>query len=69
MDSQVTRRTPFAALPDLLRVEEVAAYLGVSKGVVYDEITRGHLPAIRIGRLLRVPRDGVRDRTATRDVA
>jgi excisionase family DNA binding protein len=37
----------------LLTVEDVCAYLGVSKDFVYDEVRHGHLRAARIARQLR----------------
>jgi excisionase family DNA binding protein len=40
----------------LLDVNEVAEYLRVSRSSVYKMIERGEIPAIRLGRLLRVNR-------------
>lgn len=37
-----------------LRVETVAERLDVSANAIYAEIRRGHLKALKIGRLLRV---------------
>ncbi len=44
----------------LLRVDEVAAMIGVSKSTAYALINKGDLPSIRIGNLLRVPADMLR---------
>lgn len=55
----VTRGTPLDQLPELLRVEEAAAYLGTSRGLVYDLVRRGDLPSVKLGRLLRIKRDGL----------
>lgn len=45
-------------LPDgLMDVPQVAKYLRVSKTSVYKLIERQRIPAIRIGRLLRVRKD------------
>ena len=44
----------------LLRVDEVAAMIGVSKSTAYSLINKGELPSIRIGNLLRVPADMLR---------
>jgi len=51
------------ALPDMLRVDEAAAVLRISRSRAYDEVaayqrTGGAegLPSIRIGRSLRVPK-------------
>ncbi|MBE3576916.1 MAG: helix-turn-helix domain-containing protein [Limnochordales bacterium] len=38
----------------LLRIREVAIYLGVSESFVKNAILRGEIPAVRIGRTLRV---------------
>ncbi len=50
-------------LPDMLRVDEAAALLRISRSRAYDEVavyrrTGGAegLPSIRIGRCLRVPK-------------
>jgi excisionase family DNA binding protein len=52
-----------ADAPDMMRVEEAAAVLRVSRNLAYDAIaeffrTEGQsgLPAIRLGRVLRVPK-------------
>lgn len=51
------------SLPEMLRVDEAAAILRISRSRAYDEVAafqRTHgaegLPSIRIGRTLRVPR-------------
>ena len=43
----------------VMRVEEVQAFLGVGRSKVYEMIARGELPALRIGRLFRVPRSAL----------
>lgn len=43
------------ALPLVLSVSEAARLLGVSKSLVYDLLTRGELPALRLGRRVVVP--------------
>ena len=50
-----TEITPLATddTGELLTVEDVCAYLGVSKDFVYDEVRHGHLRASRIARQLR----------------
>lgn len=40
----------------LLRVEEVAPLLGIGRSKAYELVATGDLPALRIGRLIRVPR-------------
>jgi excisionase family DNA binding protein len=42
------------ALPDILRIEAIAATLDCSKSAVYGECARGSLASFKIGRLLRV---------------
>ena len=39
-----------------LRVEEAAALLGISRGLAYELVNRGELPALRLGRRIVVPR-------------
>lgn len=41
--------------PLVLSVRQAAAALGVSKGLVYELIARGELPALRLGRRVVVP--------------
>jgi excisionase family DNA binding protein len=38
----------------LLRVEEAAAWLGLSKRKTYELISHGHLPSVHIGRCRRI---------------
>jgi excisionase family DNA binding protein len=44
-------------LPDrpVLTVKEVAAILGVNVKTLYAEIEAGGIPAIRVGKVIRVP--------------
>lgn len=42
--------------PDAYTVEQVAAKLQMSKWSAYEAIRQGQIPAIRVGRLIRVPR-------------
>jgi excisionase family DNA binding protein len=58
------RSTPGASVPEWLRAEEAADLLGVSRGLVFELCRRGELPHRRLGRLLRVHRDGVRPAVA-----
>jgi excisionase family DNA binding protein len=55
----ITRLTPLADLPELLRVEEAAAFLDISKGLVYSLARSGDLPSVKLGRLLRIRREGL----------
>ncbi len=45
--------------PETLKVAEVAAKLRVDPRTVYRMIDRGELPAIRVGRLIRIPTGAV----------
>ncbi len=42
--------------PQVLTVPEVAEILRVGRNLVYRMIERGEIPAIRVGRKIRVPR-------------
>jgi excisionase family DNA binding protein len=42
--------------PLLLRVPEVARTLGIARSLAYEMARDGRLPAIHIGRAVRVPR-------------
>lgn len=53
---QVTRSTPYSALPEWLTADDVAAYLGISRNATYEYLRRGDIPSRRIGRVIRVPR-------------
>jgi excisionase family DNA binding protein len=43
-------------LPDVLTVDETAKFLRISRGLAFEAIGRGDLPAVRVGRRLLVPR-------------
>ena len=43
-----------SALPALLSVDEVTAYLRVSERWVYDQLRSGTIPSVRIARQFRV---------------
>jgi len=43
--------------PLLLRASEAAVVLGIGRTKVFEMLASGELPAIRIGRCLRVPKD------------
>jgi len=42
--------------PIMLRASEVAALLGISRSTVFRLIESGEIPAVRVGRSVRVPR-------------
>jgi len=55
----ITRATPKEALPELLFVEEAAAWLGIGKTLAYEMAKDGRLPSVKLGRLIRVKREGL----------
>ena len=42
--------------PHLMTVPEAAAFLRISPDLAYELIRRKELPAVRLGRVIRVPR-------------
>jgi excisionase family DNA binding protein len=44
----------------LLRIDEVAALIGVSRTTAYVLVNKGEIPSVRIGGLLRIPNDALR---------
>jgi excisionase family DNA binding protein len=45
---------------ELLTVEEAQHVLGIGRSKAYEMIRRGELPALRMGRLVRIPRRALR---------
>jgi len=43
-------------LPPVLTVDEVASVLRISRGAAYESIRRGDIPALHVGRTIRVAR-------------
>lgn len=41
--------TSLAQLPDILSVEEVAVFLRISRGLVYEAVRTGDIPCVRVG--------------------
>lgn len=52
---------PEPALPLVLRVPQVAEILQISERMAYELVARGEIPAIRLGRSVRVSRDALLD--------
>jgi excisionase family DNA binding protein len=50
---------PVDADLDLMTVAEVAALLRLSKMTIYRLMDKGQLPALRVGRSFRIPRESV----------
>ena len=49
-------RTQTESLPLVLTVEEAAAALRIGRSAAYEAVRTGSIPAVRIGRLIRIPR-------------
>ncbi len=43
-------------LAALLTVPEAAKLLRISRNLAYDLVARGEIPAVRLGRVIRIPR-------------
>ena len=48
-----------------MRVEDAAALLGISRGLAYELVNRGELPALRLGRRLVVPTSALEELVAS----
>lgn len=60
-DDQHGLLSPELASKDVLTVAEVVRYSRIGRNTVYAAIDSGQLPAIRVGRILRVKRsDAIR---------
>jgi excisionase family DNA binding protein len=49
----------FEDLPELTTVEEVAAYLRISRNKAYELVQSKAIPSVRFGRLIRVPKSAL----------
>ena len=56
---QITRTTPIDALPEFLSPEEFRTYLRIGRATTYDLISRGAIPFVRFGRLIRIPKSAL----------
>ena len=45
----------------LLTVPEAAKMLRIGRNLAYELVARGELPAVRLGRAIRIPRDVLHD--------
>jgi excisionase family DNA binding protein len=45
----------------LLTVPETAKLLRISRNLAYELVARGELPAVRLGRVIRIPRAALND--------
>lgn len=53
----------FDDLPEMVTVEEMAAYLRISRNVAYDLVKSGALRSIKYGRLIRIPKQALLEGT------
>jgi excisionase family DNA binding protein len=60
VQDRITRDTKWEMLPDYLRPEEARAYLNLGRTTLYDLVKRGKLPAVRFGKVLRIPREALK---------
>lgn len=59
----ITRRTSLGDLPELLTVEEFAAWGGIGRNTAYEAVRRGEIKSVRIGRLVRIPKSALMELT------
>jgi excisionase family DNA binding protein len=65
-DAPVTAAGESASEPILLRVEEAARLLSLSRTTVYELMERGELPSIKYGAARRIPRTALEEWVAQR---
>ncbi len=56
MDTSITDQTKLSNVDRLLKPEDVASVLNISRSFTYHLLQTGQLPAIRLGRSVRVRR-------------
>ena len=61
MGDMASSHDPFAQLPSILTVEETAELLRVTDQHLRKLIKEGKIPAVRVGRSLRIYRNELRD--------
>lgn len=52
----MSERLTLTNAPDVLTVEQVAELLRISRGSAYEGVRTGEIPALRVGRTIRVPK-------------
>ncbi|OUM99335.1 MAG: hypothetical protein BAA04_09740 [Firmicutes bacterium ZCTH02-B6] len=57
MQVQAQERLRLSDLPDVLTPEEVASVLQCARTTVYDLCRTGRIPSVKVGRLVRIPRE------------
>jgi excisionase family DNA binding protein len=56
-------------LPAVMTVEECAAFLRIGRSACYASVRNGTIPSVRVGRLIRVPREALLEWLSKRDLA
>ena len=56
----ITRNTSYDDLPEYLTPAEVMAYLGLSRGTVYELLSSNAIAHVRFGRMIRIPKTALR---------
>jgi excisionase family DNA binding protein len=56
VDPTGTLTATFAGLPQVLTAREAAGILRVGRNQLYQAVARGQVPAVRIGRTIRIPK-------------
>jgi excisionase family DNA binding protein len=51
--------TDFEHLPPVLTVPEMAKLLRIGRGSAYELVRSGGVPSVKVGKLVRIPRDGL----------
>jgi excisionase family DNA binding protein len=49
----------FENLPTVLTVPEMAKVLRIGRGSAYELVRSGGVPSVKVGKLVRIPRDGL----------
>ncbi len=58
MQQEVESQYPTMSLEALLRCEDVARILNISRSLAYQLLQRGEIPTVRLGRTVRIrPKD------------
>ena len=61
VQDRITRDTKREMLPDYLTPAEARAYLNLGRSTFYDLVRRGELPAVRFGKVLRIPSEALKN--------
>jgi excisionase family DNA binding protein len=60
--SKVSAAPPrFDDLPEMVMVDEAAAFLRISRNAAYDLVKSGGLRSVKFGRLIRIPKQALID--------